>query len=474
MRIALARPIAAATAAFVIAMAIGGCRSAAADRKLHAALEQALAGQPLPPANSELWAEVQKFYALRDGQPAWVKSRSPSKRSGAALHLIRRAGDHGLAANDYGEIELARLIDELDRERRNARELQKRLADLDVRLTAALLALGRDVALGRTDPKETGLPWAKRRAKPDFAAILNEAVRFDPSSWLDRVEPRQPEYAALRRILIDLRDELEESNGPMATELPVEHRIRLVELNLERWRWMPDGLGDRHFIVNIPSFHLIAREQGRTVLDMKVVVGKPGTETPVFSDEMETVVFSPYWNIPDTIAIGETAPAVIRDPAYLARNNIEVLTVSGGSTRLVDPTTIDWSDPGQLERLAFRQRPGASNALGHVKFLFPNRFNVYLHDTPADSLFNRATRAYSHGCVRVERPEELAQYVLRGHHEWDGARIKRAMYSGQETHVKLKEKIPVHLVYFTVWVDDSGGVHFLPDPYRYDRLMGGS
>jgi murein L,D-transpeptidase YcbB/YkuD len=227
-------------------------------------------------------------------------------------------------------------------------------------------------------------------------------------------------------------------------------------------------------IVNIPSFHLVAREQGRTVLDMKVVVGKPGTETPVFSDEMETVVFSPYWNIPDTIAIGETAPAAIRDPAYLARNNIEVLSVSGGRTRLVDPATIDWSDPGQLEGLAFRQRPGASNALGHVKFLFPNRFNVYLHDTPADGLFSRATRAYSHGCVRVERPEELAQYVLRGHHEWDAARIKRAMYSGQETHVKLKEKIPVHLVYFTVWVDDSGGVHFLPDPYRYDRLMGGS
>jgi murein L,D-transpeptidase YcbB/YkuD len=471
-RLALTRTIAPAMAVSVV-IAIGGCRSAAAERKLHAALQHTLAGPPVPPAHAEVWPDVQTFYALRDGQPAWVKPRSPSRRALAALHLIRRAGDHGLVANDYGEVELAQLTEELERERRNARDLQTRLASLDVRLTAAVLAVGRDVALGRIDPKAMNLPWTKRRATPEFAAILHETIRFDPGSWLDRIEPPHPEYAALRRVLIDLRDELEQpdpgSPASVPAGLPVEHRMRLVELNLERWRWMPDDLGDRHFIVNIPSFHLFAREQGRTVLDMRVVVGKPGTETPVFSDEMETVVFSPYWNIPDTIAIGETAPAAIRDQAYLARNNIEVLAVSGGTTRRVDPSAIDWSDPAQLEGLAFRQRPGASNALGHVKFLFPNRYNVYLHDTPADSLFNRTSRAFSHGCVRVERPEDLARYVLRGRDEWDAARIKRAMHSGQEAHVRLKEEIPVHLVYFTVWVDDSGGVQFLPDPYKYDR-----
>ena len=466
------RSIAFVIALIVAAIGIGGCRSAAADRTLHAAIQQTLGGQPLPPAGADVWQDVRKLYELRGGQAAWVKPRSPSRRVGAALHLIRRAGDHGLVANDYGEVELARITDELEREKRNARDLQTRLAILDVRLTAAVLALGRDVALGRSDPRTMGVPSTKRRATPDFAAILHDAVQFNPSAWLDRIEPPHPEYAVLRRVLIDLRDELEQpthSDASLPGGLPVEHRIRLVERNLERWRWMPDDLGDRHFIVNIPSFHLFAREQGRTVLDMKVVVGKPGTETPIFSDEMETVVFSPYWNIPDTIAIGETAPAAIRDPAYLARNNIEVLAVSGGSTRTMDPSAIDWSNVEQLEGLAFRQRPGASNALGHVKFMFPNRFNVYLHDTPADSLFNRTSRAFSHGCVRVERPEDLAGYVLRGHDQWDAARIKRAMYSGQETHVKMKEKIPVHLVYFTVWVDDAGGVRFLPDPYRYER-----
>ena len=272
-------------------------------------------------------------------------------------------------------------------------------------------------------------------------------------------------------MLSELRDELEQpaAGGRSPEGLPVDQRIRQVELNLERWRSLSTDLGDRHFIVNIPSFHLFAREHDRTVLDMKVIVGKPGTETPVFSDEMETVVFSPYWNIPDTIAIGETAPAALRDPSYLTRNNIEVLSVSRSGTTRVDPASIDWSNPAELEALAFRQKPGALNALGHVKFLFPNPHNVYLHDTPTDSLFNKPARTFSHGCVRVERPEELARYVLRDQPEWTTERIRRAMYSGTEAHVKLKEEIPVHIVSFTVWVDDSGTARFLPDPYKQDR-----
>jgi murein L,D-transpeptidase YcbB/YkuD len=227
---------------------------------------------------------------------------------------------------------------------------------------------------------------------------------------------------------------------------------------------MPDDLGDRHLFVNIPYFHLIARENGKPVMDIRVVVGKPGNETPVFSDEMESVVFSPYWNIPDSIKQGETAPAVMRDPDYLERNNIEVLRGS----RRVDVSSIDWSDPAELRELAVRQRPGANNALGHVKFLFPNDFDVYLHDTPADSLFERRGRAFSHGCVRVEEPEVLAKYILRGYQEWDEPRIIEAMHAGNERHVKLTETIPVHLAYFTAWVDENGGLHFQPDVYGYD------
>ena len=459
--------------AVVVIAAIGllsaGCSQSQSARELAAALSTALDGKPVGPVSAEMWNDVRAFYATRDGAPAWVKPRSPSRRAAAAVHIIQQAPTHGLMASDYAEAELSKLIDELERTKRNERDLPQRLAALDVKLTSAVLALGRDVALGTSSRAQAA---RGRREPPNFAAILAETIAFDPGAWLERVQPRHREYAALRRVLGQLRDELEQPEAgdgvPLPDALPIEHRIRQVELNLERWRWLPDDLGARHFVVNIPSFHLYARERGNTVLDMKVVVGKPGTETPVFSDEMETVVFSPYWNIPDTIAIGETAPAAIRDPSYLERNNIEVLSLSGSGTQRVDPASIDWGNPAELERLAFRQKPGAANALGHVKFLFPNSHNVYLHDTPADSLFNKPTRAFSHGCVRVERPEELARYVLRDQTEWSQERIRRAMYSGTESHVKLKEKIPVHIVYFTVWVDDSGLAHFLPDPYKRD------
>ena len=160
----------------------------------------------------------------------------------------------------------------------------------------------------------------------------------------------------------------------------------------------------------------------------------------------------------------ETAPLAARDPGYLTRNNMDVFR---GTTR-VDESEVNWGSPDELRKLVFRQRPGAGNALGRVKFLFPNPYNVYLHDTPAQSLFARTGRAFSHGCVRVEEPEALAKYVLRGDAEWDEPRMLAAMRSGVEKYVRLKETIPVHIVYFTVWVDERNAVHFLPDVYGYD------
>jgi len=183
---------------------------------------------------------------------------------------------------------------------------------------------------------------------------------------------------------------------------------------------------------------------------------------------METVVFSPYWNIPDTIAENETAPAVARDPNYLARQGIEILRVSSSGTQTLNSADVNWDNPDAVKGLVFRQKPGDGNALGHVKFLFPNPYNVYLHDTPADALFAKPGRAFSHGCVRVEEPETLAKYVLRGYSEWPEEKIFAAMRSGNEQYVKLKKKIPVHIVYFTAWVDENGGLHFQPDIYGYD------
>lgn len=254
----------------------------------------------------------------------------------------------------------------------------------------------------------------------------------------------------------------------MAMNVPLADSIRQVEINLERWRWMPDDFGSRHFLVNIPAYLLMARENGNTVRAIRVIVGKPGHETPVFSGDMDTVVFSPYWNVPDSIAEDETGPEVRSDPNYLKRNQIDVIRRTKKGATVVDPASVNWYDPDELSQLSFRQRPGAKNALGHVKFLFPNPFNVYLHDTPDDRLFAGAARSLSHGCVRVEEPEALAEYVLRDRSEWTKERISSAMNAGVEKYVKLDEKIPVHMVYFTTWVDEKGGLYFLPDIYGYD------
>jgi L,D-transpeptidase YcbB len=214
-------------------------------------------------------------------------------------------------------------------------------------------------------------------------------------------------------------------------------------------------------VVNVPSFHLTAYDDGQPTLAMKVVTGKLDSPTPVFNGEMTTVVFSPYWNVPPTIAADEIIPAVLRDPGYLRRHNMEVVR----GTQVVGYAALR----GGAAQI--RQRPGTGNALGLVKFLFPNPFNVYLHDTPADSLFDRATRSFSHGCVRVAEPLALAEYVLRDQPEWDRARIEAAMHAGEEKHVKLKSAIPVYLGYWTARVRPDGTVQFRKDVYGIDRQL---
>jgi murein L,D-transpeptidase YcbB/YkuD len=243
--------------------------------------------------------------------------------------------------------------------------------------------------------------------------------------------------------------------------VPVESKIRTIELNLERWRWMPDKMPARYIMVDVPDYRFDAVENGKSVFDMRVVVGAPDKKTPIFADEMTTVVFSPYWNVPPDIAKSETVPHAAKDPGYLARNNMEVVDASG---QPVDPSSVDWSNAGGLR---IRQRPGGENALGGVKFIFPNNFDVYLHDTNAGALFDRIERGLSHGCVRVEEPAKLAQYVLRDLPEWTPEAIATAMQSGEEKHVKLKAPIPVYIVYMTAWVHD-GGVRFLKDIYGHD------
>ena len=500
-------------------IAVCACKSAPAPHEVTPALQKIVAGNPTANVEPAIWKDVRAFYTQRQDAPAWVDHRRPTEKAARVIALLNTARQHGFDPKDYAAPELLEMSQAVEKIDKASPERLERLAEFDARMTAGLLAFGRDIAVGR---QHGDANWKARREAPDVVAAVTKAAD-DPDQFVDLVRPPHPEYAALQKALDDLIGQKEKGgwvkvpSAQSAEELrqrltmsgqfkdgtdlpsavkafqalhqipasgvvdkttlealnvPLDWRIHQVALNLQRWRYMPNELGEQHFFVNIPYFHLIARESGKPVMDIRVVVGKPGNNTPIFSEDMETVVFSPYWNIPDTIAESETAPAIARDPNYLTRQGIEILRVSGSGTETLNASDVDWGNAESLKGLAFRQRPGAGNALGHVKFLFPNKYNVYLHDTPADSLFAKPSRAFSHGCVRVEEPEALAKYVLKDYPEWDDASIKAAMLSGNEKHVKLKKKIPVHIAYFTAWVDENGGLHFQPDIYGYDRDNG--
>jgi murein L,D-transpeptidase YcbB/YkuD len=236
-----------------------------------------------------------------------------------------------------------------------------------------------------------------------------------------------------------------------AMNVPVEERIAQIETNLDRMRWIGDRLEEEHVRVNIPAFHLSVHEGDEVPLEMKVIVGTMENRTPILDSQIEYVVFSPFWNVPMSIASKELLPKIRKDPSYLRRHGMEIVRLSGGGYQL-------------------RQRPGASNALGLVKFIFPNPYAVYLHDTPADNLFDRLTRTLSHGCIRVEKPNALAAFLLKEQPEWTDERIEQAMHAHKERHIALKTKMPVHVLYWTAWADGAGKVQFRDDVYGYDEI----
>lgn len=253
---------------------------------------------------------------------------------------------------------------------------------------------------------------------------------------------------------------------------PVAERIRQIERNLERWRWLPYDLGRRYILVDIAGFELRVIEDEHTVMDMQVIVGRDYRQTPIFNDRIRYLVLSPYWHVPASLAIKDILPLARRDPGYLVAHGFQVLTGSGAEERVVDPSTIDWERISENNfPYRFRQDPGPFNSLGRVKFMFPNEFNVYLHDTPSVGLFARTARDFSSGCIRVERPLDLAEYLLSGASGWTRERILRGMNSGQERNISLPTPVPVHMIYLTVWTEPDGTVYFRPDVYGRDARL---
>ncbi|MEM8685968.1 MAG: L,D-transpeptidase family protein [Pseudomonadota bacterium] len=335
----------------------------------------------------------------------------------------------------------------------------------DHRSQVTQIPAGRSVSYGQTDQRvplmrarlvRLGfLKQAKARKssrssqKPDyFDKKLYRAVKTFQGS------------KGLRRDGIVGRKTLAALNGQKSNDLRA-----LSKLNMERMRWLPRNFGRQHIIVNQAAYEARFVERGNTIHKMRVIIGKPHHPTPLFSDEMETVVFNPYWNVPRSIAGAEMIPRLKRDPGYLDRKGFQVIDRRGRKVR--SRSVRWWNYTGETMPYDIRQPPGRRNALGELKFLFPNKHAVYMHDTPSRQLFNAERRAFSHGCVRVQNPRKFAEIILG----WNARKVASLVATRTNRRVSLSKKIPVHLTYFTLWPNEANALVEYADIYGRDKAL---
>lgn len=474
--------------------------------------------------DAEQWRHARRLYDAYDGSPLWLSQGGLHEaRTAALMDAVLAASDDGLSVADYPLERLGSALAAV-KERRDPSAAQ--LAEVDVLLSATYAAVGEDLLTGQVSPRSVSQNWHVDPQDEDVDTALMAGLRI---SGLDRslaaMRPQDPDYDALRRelrryreivtlggwapvpatgalkpgdpirpeVAAALRNRLAVEGIPVvatggdtaarrsaagtvydealaggvaqfqarhtivvdsvlgqetldAMNRSAAYRLAQIAANLERYRWLPRELGSRYIFVNVPAFRLEAHDAGRKALEMRVIVGAEYQDraTPVFADSMSFVVFRPYWYVPDNIAESEILP---RGSAYLAANNFETYT-SQGQTRL-------------------RQRPGENNSLGLIKFMFPNDFAIYLHDTPNSELFDRDIRAFSHGCIRVEHPDALGSWVLG----WPADSVRGQMEAGRNDRtVNLERKIPVYITYVTTFVRD-GILHFGNDLYARDEAL---
>ncbi len=492
--------------------------------QINTAIEERLTAARPKPISESQWGHAKKLYDEFGGYPIWLDDDGLRERRTKTLMTALLAGDaDALALDNYPLDDLRRVLSDLLDAKDPSPEL---LADVDVVLTATYVALGEDLLTGQVDPSTMSQDWHIEPTPAQVDSALGRFLRdrdFDVS--VTQMRPEYDEYKTLQKHLVRyrqiiarggwqpvpdgkavkpgdstsaerltaLRERLRvegyltgdsaiadtakgraeydrELAGAIAQfqrehgivvdsalgketlqslNVPAAYRLGQIAANMERYRWMPRTLGDKYVFVNVPAFRLEAYDDGKKVMEMKVIVGAEFEDqnTPVFSDSMQYVVFRPYWNATDNIMEKELWPKVEADPTFLERNNYEIVT-EGGKQRI-------------------RQLPGEGNALGLVKFMFPNTFDIYMHDTPEQSLFDRDVRAFSHGCIRLENPEKMAEWVLG----WTPEQVQEAMHSTRDNrHVNLKEKVPVYIVYFTTFIRD-GRLHFGNDLYNRDTAL---
>jgi murein L,D-transpeptidase YcbB/YkuD len=492
------------------------------------AIQQRLTGTTPKGVNADTWRHVRALYANYAGAPLWLdKEGLSTDRVGELANALASADSDAIRVDSYPVGDLANAVSAL---RSTKTPTAEQLADADVLMTSTFAAFGEDMLTGQIDPKRMSQSWYISTREEGIDSALARTLRESPvDRSIALIRPQNPAYDSLRVELIHYRELAAKGDWPTvpkgpalkpgqsdsrarltalgarlraegylpadstaqasdstggstrmkydtalagavasfqahhdigvdsmlgpetvdALNKPVNFRLGQIAANLERYRWLPRSLGDRYILVNVPAFELQAYDQGKQALQMKVIVGQDyeGKATPVFSDSMEFVVFRPYWIVTDSIANKEIYPKAEADPGYLDRNNYEIVTIE--------------------HRKRVRQKPGDKNSLGLVKFMFPNDFNIYLHDTPQGELFKKDVRAFSHGCIRLEHPDQLAQFVLG----WPMDSVHKEMEQGRDDHrVNLKKKIPVYIVYFTTYLK-NGELYYGNDLYRRDDTL---
>lgn len=477
---------------------------------------------------------VKSFYREREFQLGWYKNNKIVPEAEKMLSMITKASEEGLDPKDYQIKDFNKLFADLEDAKKDSAKFNELQKEIDVALSATYFVWASDYYRGVVVPKENEeIEWDVKRNKIKLHKALMTVLGERESKYsYASFSPLHPEYSRLKSALASYRklqssggwpkisaspklkagqvsplvpalrkrlglsagtdsvyseevfnavkqfqnDQGLKPDGALGAEtvrimnISVEERVRQIILNMERWRWIPKSFEPDYLLVNIPEYKLHVFEKGKEKMSMNVIVGKTLNSTPIFSDKLETVVLSPYWNVPVSIIEKELGPKLIGNPSYLDHLDMEVVNTKGEQ---VSPSSIDWGSVNASNwKHILRRRPGPKNDLGDVKFIFPNTNDIYLHDTPHDELFSQAKRGFSHGCVRVEKPIDLAEYLLRNSGNWSRSEILNTISLRKEKHVKLKEVLPVYLVYFTAWADDNGQVHFRDDIYGHDKTLG--
>ena len=494
--------------------------------ELAAAIEAVLTGPDRLPLPVERVRKALKAHYVDNGGTAyWVGT----PRMTQFLQRLAGAEADGLNPGDYPISSLTEVRDE------SSSGGIASAAQAELYYSAFFIAYAADLKIGRVAPQKVDPRLFRSRKTIDALRVLTEmSKQRDPVKFLAAFEPRNPHYKALKQALKEYRTLADdggwgqvdsgpdlspgsgsprigqvrrilaatgdnewsgggnsyderlaiavkrfqkrhglEPNGKIgkqttaALNVPAEERVRQIMLNMERWRWMPDSLGEYHFLVNIAAYQLQRVQANIIVERMDVVTGAIATQTPEFSDEMEYMEINPTWTVPYSIATKEMLPKLRANRNTYAA---EFEVFRGGE--LASWGSVDWSAvaPGSFP-FTFRQKPGPKNALGKVKFMLPNKHNIYLHDTPAKDKFNQTTRAFSHGCIRLSKPLELAYNLGQENAGWSKDKITAAFKSGKTTRAVLQRKIPVHVIYATSLQGDAGQIEFRPDIYGRDRRL---